>query len=622
MLKKILYLLPIIVACVLFPAIYGPLLIDDGIHIAPIQNWLHTRADTIHLIFGNTSGPFGRPVSMFSFMLNAVTTGPLIWPMKLTNLLLHIFTGICLSKLFYHLFKRDLNLSGNAKNAGALAACIWLILPQHISTVFYVIQRMTILASLFSVLACLFYVLGREQMDENRKRSFLLLSSAVGFTFLSVLSKESGLLIPLYFLLIELICFRPTIEKPRPRFIAWGFRLGVFLPCILIAAYLTFTPSFVLHAYVDRPFSLTERAMTQISVLGDYFASTFIPMVRSAGIYNDDFPIAHGLALKEYLLLTAGIGLTIAAIRFYKVIPSFSLGFTLFLVGHLLESSIFSLEIYFAHRNYFPSMGLVLATSGLLAFLLKKYPESADSLKCIFPAAFIGIFLAYTFASYSRAILWSDKAALLAHAQIHHPGSARMHSEVLTNALYAKRLDLALRQADMALKTAAVNERRTAQLWRILAFCYAQTPQTQGELDSLSRMSADRITMATSNALNYVGAAAEANSCPGLDRNRLGLITSQWATNTVQPPYSEWVWRTHLVSARLLASSGNLEAGLKEAKWAFYDSGFNFEAGVLAFQLANSLEDAKTVEEIVSKLINMKANYTNRQQIQLKALRN
>lgn len=620
--KKLFALLAVIATLCLLPAIQGPLQLDDTIHLEPILKWASTKSDTLELVFGNDSGPLGRPVSMLSFLLNAATTGVLIWPIKLTNLLLHLLTGFCLAKLFTSLFNRDTSIAAQAKVAGVAAAGLWLILPQHISTVFYVIQRMTILASLFSVLACWAFVVARERIEKKQEGGIPLLFGTAGLTLLAILSKESGLLVPLYCLLIELTYFRPDTATSRPRIIAWGFRLGVIYPCVLAAAYLAFNPDFVMGGYIDRPFSMTERAMTQISVLADYTASTFVPMVRSAGIYNDDFPVAEGLSLAQILLLLAGAVLISAAIGLRKKYPGFSLGIGLFFTGHLLESSIFSLEIYFAHRNYLPSMGLVLAVTGLITGFLSRYHDAATSFRRLLPLAFIGLSLVYGFASLSRALLWSDNRSLLVHAEIHHPASSRLRSELLLDALYSNRLDVALKQADIAMQSAPKNEKRAVQLWRILAYCYTQSPMPAGELTALYSMPADRVTLATSTALGYVSAAAEVNACPNLDRKQLGLLTGRWATTTVQPPHSPLVWKTRLATARLLASDGDLQTGLKHAEQAFYDSGLNFESGVLALQLANSLEDRDAADRIMSRLKANKANYSELQQSQLRALRN
>lgn len=622
MLKKAIQLLPFIVILFFLPALTGPLLLDDTIHLDPIQNWLSTREGTYELIFGNQSGPFGRPVSIITFLLNALTTGNQVWPMKLTNLILHLITGLVLSKLFYRLFKRDVNLQQHAKIASIIAACLWLLLPQHISTVFYVIQRMMILATLFGVMACWLYVVGRERIENNESHGLLFLVGAVLLAMLSVLSKESGLLIPLYCLLIEWVYFRPTPDKPRPKIIAWGFRLAVIYPGLLAAAFLAFNPGFVLDGYIDREFSMPERTMTQIPVLADYFASTFFPMARSAGVFNDDFPVTRHIGLPEGLILLAALVLVCSAIRMRKNYPGFTAGIGLFFIGHLLESSIFSLEIYFAHRNYLPSMGLLLAAWGLIAGIVNRNPGITNKFMRTLPFILVGLFAFYGFNTYSRAKLWSSNETLMADALLHHPASSRLRSELLLAALYSKRIDIALKQADIAMQTASANESRTIQLWRILAYCYAQAPIPGSELRALENIRADRISLDASTALGYVSVAAEVNACPELDRKQLGVLTSQWAINTIQPPNSPWVWKTHLASARLLASGGDLAAGFEQAKWAFIDSNYNFDIGVLAWQLANSLEDKQQADEIMSLLQKNFSKYSDSEQRQLMPQKN
>ncbi len=620
MLKKAISFLPFIAILFFLPALTGPLLLDDTIHLGPIQSWLSTRTGTYELIFHGQSGPFGRPLSLLTFMLNAMTTGEAILPMKATNLLLHLATGLCLAALFYRLFKRDSNLTAQTYVASIAAASLWIILPQHIATVFYVIQRMTELAALFAVVACWFYVVFRERIERNKTKYLSPLLGVFVFTIFSVLSKETGLFIPLYCLLIELVYFRPTAEQPRPFPISWAFRLGVIYPCVLVAIYLAVTPEFVLGPYVDRPFTMPERAITQISVMADYFASTFLPMVRSAGVFNDDFPISQNVSTTQVLILLAGIGLIFAAIRMRKNFPGFSAGIGIFFIGHLLESSIFSLEIYFSHRNYMPSMGLILALFGLLAGLFKKYQAATASFRKMLPIVFSALFLTYAMTSLSRAQLWSDNASLMVHAQINHPTSSRLRSELLLNALYSKRLDVALSQAEIAMQTSPPNEKRTVQLWRILAYCYAGQPIQKGELEALYHLPADRITLATSTALAYVSAAAEADACPGLDRRKLGKLTSEWAVTTVQHSASPLVWKTHVASARLLASSSDLKAGLKQAQWAFTDSGYDFSAGILTYQLANSLEDKQLANNAMAHMMANSARYSKQQRAQLSSL--
>ncbi|MCY0536413.1 hypothetical protein, partial [Klebsiella pneumoniae] len=64
--------------------------------------------------------------------------------------------------------------------------------------------------------------------------------------------------------------------------------------------------------------------------------------------------------------------LTGASLAARKRAPSIPAGWFFFLVAHLVESSFLPLEMYYEHRNYLPSFGLLLAATGLLEILLRR----------------------------------------------------------------------------------------------------------------------------------------------------------------------------------------------------------------------------------------------------------
>ena len=65
---------------VYLPGLSGPLLLDDLPHLDPL---IRDSGDAPEELFGNyilsTSGPFGRPVAMATFIADAVTHGSDIW---------------------------------------------------------------------------------------------------------------------------------------------------------------------------------------------------------------------------------------------------------------------------------------------------------------------------------------------------------------------------------------------------------------------------------------------------------------------------------------------------------------------------------------------------------------
>ena len=94
---------------------------------------------------------------------NWLTTGDGVWPLKLTNLVIHLLCGVLVFLLSNKLLAGPVASLGRGRPWVALwiAAC-WLLAPMLVSTVLYVTQRMAALATLFSLAALLFYVHGRE----------------------------------------------------------------------------------------------------------------------------------------------------------------------------------------------------------------------------------------------------------------------------------------------------------------------------------------------------------------------------------------------------------------------------------------------------------------------------
>jgi len=76
------------------------------------------------------------------------------------------------------------------------------------------------------------------------------------------------------------------------------------------------------------------------------------------GFYHDDFQASAGW-LTPWTTLPAVLGLlcvALAALVVRRRFPLFAFAVLFFLAGHLLESTVFPLELVFEHRNYLPSI--------------------------------------------------------------------------------------------------------------------------------------------------------------------------------------------------------------------------------------------------------------------------
>ena len=193
------------------PGLSGPMLLDDYPQLSPLMEavpggW-QTLGDTY--LFSN-SGHLSRPVSMASFIANAVLHGDELRYWKATNLLIHGLTAIIVFFLARVLF-RAAPVTAEPGQAGWLAllvAGLWLLHALHVSTVLYTVQRMAQLATLFTLAGLLAYSSGRLRQISTGGGHWLIGVALLVCLPLAVLSKENGVLLLLLIPLFELTVFR------------------------------------------------------------------------------------------------------------------------------------------------------------------------------------------------------------------------------------------------------------------------------------------------------------------------------------------------------------------------------------------------------------------------------
>ena len=96
-LASTLFVFSSLVCVVYWPGLNGGFVFDDMPNI--VNNLqLHVRstlwADWISAVFSSPASSLQRPLAMFSFAINHFFTGLYPWPMKLTNLAIHIVNTV------------------------------------------------------------------------------------------------------------------------------------------------------------------------------------------------------------------------------------------------------------------------------------------------------------------------------------------------------------------------------------------------------------------------------------------------------------------------------------------------------------------------------------------------
>ena len=399
--------------------INGPLLYDDYSHLMGfVKRGIVGEGDWEARILSN-SGQLKRPIAMASFAFNALTSGADFSRWKHTNVMIHLLAGLCMVWFAASVFLTAGGSRHRAWTLGAIAGGLWLLHPLQVSTVLYTVQRMTELATLFAAAGMILYLQGRSRLQAGATGGKTRIAAAF-FIFmpLSCFSKEIGILFPAYCLLIEFVFFGfPKTDHER-RFLALCYLVFLVLP--LIAGIVIFGPQTIeqLHsAYQARNFTLAERLLTEPRVVVSYLGMILLPVQRHMGFYHDDFPVSTGwlsppTTVAAFLLIGALLVLAWRLRSTHKVI---AFGILLFFTGHLLESTVYPLELMFEHRNYFPSIGILLAAVAGVAGL-----PLAARLKGAVAMAALCLLAAVTFL---RVDTWSSAPKLFSYLYTAHPQS-------------------------------------------------------------------------------------------------------------------------------------------------------------------------------------------------------
>lgn len=435
----------LLVGLLYLPGLHGPWLLDDFFNLNPFLAYPPGQAPYHELVFSNPSGPLGRAVSMATFAANHAL-GLFSTPaLKATNVLLHLLNSLLLFWLLRALFtqRRPINTLSSTTLA-ALLSFWWCLLPLQLSTVLYIVQRMTEVSTGFALASLLTYVEGRRLLATRRRPAALLIAaSLLLFLPLALFAKESAFCLLPWFLLVELFFFQPRRARP------WLTALVVTVLAALVLIELL-QPARLTNGYLSRDFTLEERLLTQPRVLFSYMHALFLPSLGQLGIFHDDFIVSHSLlapasTLAALLGLLGLLGLALYLANSSRWWP-LSFGLLFYFAGHLVESTVIPLELYFEHRNYLPSTGLLLAAA--TAFL-GLWPWHRRGL-----ALATGLYFALLAVTTAQlAALWGNEALLLSTSTRYHPESLAAWTSY-GELLFARQPALAIQSLERATHSA------------------------------------------------------------------------------------------------------------------------------------------------------------------------
>lgn len=422
----------LLVMGVYWTGLHGGFFFDDGpsILFAPGLKLSTLSVEAISQAWSSGSaGPSGRPVSQISFALNYYLTGFDPFAFKATNLAVHLVCGAFVFDLTRQLLAAPtqealLPTQHKALAASWVVAALWLLHPIQLLPVLHVVQRMTSLSSLFLLAALSMHIRGRERA--GRSGATLLLCAWGLLWPLSALSKETGLLFPVFALAWELILRRTKVGR-LDRF-AHVYGAAVLAVLVLVAGYLALSsvPRLWL-GYDIRSFTLVERLLTEGRVLWFYLSLIVAPQLASFGLYHDDIVVSTSL-LSPWTTLSSLLGIvSLVWVGWWSRdrIPLLAFGIAWFLIGHSMESTVLPLEIVHEHRNHLPLYGVLVAVLGIL---MRAEERGGVARKTAHTLALVAL-IYFPFVTALRAHQFGDDVRRTQVEVQHHPASARAQYE-------------------------------------------------------------------------------------------------------------------------------------------------------------------------------------------------
>lgn len=352
--------------------------------------------------------PNYRPLATFSLALNYSLGGENVRGYHVFNYLIHL-----LSAFFLFLFLKLIvpKNTPHLKFFPLVASLFFLLHPAQTQSVTYVVQRMTSMSGMFTLMAVYAYASSRFAFliyNKKIKSAFLIFLTVIA-SVLALLSKQTAAIIPILIVLVELFFVR---DKNGQRCKNWTLIISTGTLLLYVFA----ISIFGLPSETKEISRLTYLA-TQMTVIPRYFQIMLVPV----GLYID-----HGiLPVTNFfdIFVIGGVfliaGLLVLAYVKRRTLPLFSFGIFWIFVSLLVESSVIPIrDMMFDHRVYLPLVGFSIA---LWSFVFHLFAKKQS---LVFAMATCAILLFGT-ATYLRNNTWRDRTGIWDDVTERYPGHFR-----------------------------------------------------------------------------------------------------------------------------------------------------------------------------------------------------
>lgn len=539
------------------PGLSGGFQFDDPANLAALAGVVDGRS-AMEFILSGSAGPLGRPLSLATFLLQ-----PHAWPdapgvLIRTNVLLHLLNGLLVAWVLLLVGRNRGEDPVRAGYTAVITAGLWSVLPILASTSLMVIQRMTSLSATFMLLGLVAYLLARQNMDLRPRPALTGMSvSLVLATLLAVFSKENGALLPVFALVLELTLLSSPAALHRR---TWRMWTGAFLwlPLALIVGFLATQVPYDPVTIQARGFTAWERLLTQSVILWEYLFHAFLPMdLGQLGPFQGGHRIYSSLAQPTTLAATAAwlVAATLA-VAFRRRFPVLAFALFWYLGGHLLESTVVPLELYFEHRNYLPLLGPAFA----VAWIAVRAPER---LRLFTGVAGLAYFALLAVSLVMVTSLWGQPLRAAQEQYRDNPQSPRAVGFLFAHLYALGAFEPAERLVDRAIDDGIrVNRYRVSKLY--LACRHGTGAFTPPSPAPVRRgLESGEFDKHLAHALYVLSATRAEIACPVLGLAEAGALLDAAWDNPLYRAHGGSLYWIYRAKARLAQAAGNPDASLR-----------------------------------------------------------
>lgn len=408
--------------------------LDAGWHFDDEQNILtNSKIHITELSFDKianaithySSSDIYRPLPMFTFALNWYFNQDNVYSYHVVNILMHILTAYVLFsiiQLLFHCCYAEQYSPSFINTTAVLAALLWALAPIQTQAVTYIVQRMAAMAAMFTIFAVYAYL--RARIEKTQKKYYWFLLCLMCY-FAALGSKSNSILLPASLFLLE-ISFFDAIKTKIAAFRIIFLSVVVLIIAVLFVYYGLNLNPLKLEGYAHRPFTLTERLLTEPRIVVMYLSQLALPIADRLS-FEHDIVLSTSFfspwtTLPALLFIFSSVFLSLRYLRKY---PVFTFPVIFYFLNQLVESTFIPLELVFEHRNYLPSLFFFLPIGYLFAQAL--YGKTKFSTFGRIALMFCGaLYLAISaHATYTRNQAWATDGSLWSDALKKAPLNSR-----------------------------------------------------------------------------------------------------------------------------------------------------------------------------------------------------